>query len=235
MNLNLQNKIALVTGGSRGLGKAICLALAAEGAKVAVNYSRDQEKALQVAAQIKDKFRTKAVAVQADVSMSAQVDKMFKQVEKLLGPVDILINNAGIWLHAYVKDMTEEQWDTTVGINFKGPFLTCRHAVRNWLETGRAGRIVNITSQAAFHGSTTGHAHYAASKAGLVTFTKSLAREVAENGICVNALSPGMMVTDMASESLKNNMQKYLERIPLRQRQLLHTRNCAVMTSKIFG
>jgi 3-oxoacyl-[acyl-carrier protein] reductase len=111
--------------------------------------------------------------------------------------------------------MPEEQWDSTIDINMKGPFLTCRWAVQKWLKTGRTGRIVNISSQAAFYGSTTGHAHYAASKAGLVTFTKSLAREVASNGICVNAVSPGFMATEMAQDEFRKNKEQYLKRIPL--------------------
>ena len=215
MDLHIKGKVALVTGGSRGLGRAICLGLAAEGVKVAVNYQSNTAKAEQVVEEIKNKYKTEAIAVQADVSKSEQVRQMFEQTEETLGPLDILVNNAGIWPTAYVKDMSEEQWDSTIDINMKGPFLTCRRAVQRWLETGRTGRIVNISSQAAFYGSTTGHAHYAASKAGLVTFTKSLAREVAAQGICVNAVSPGFMTTDMARDELRKNKEQYLKRIPL--------------------
>jgi 3-oxoacyl-[acyl-carrier protein] reductase len=113
--------------------------------------------------------------------------------------------------------MTEEQWNTTLAVNLTGPFLTCREAVRRWLAAGRRGRIVNVVSQAAFHGSTSGHAHYAASKAGVVTFTVSLAREVAPHGIHVNAVAPGMMSTEMAREALEKDQDRYIERIPLRR------------------
>lgn len=215
MDLHIKDKVALVTGGSRGLGRAICMGLAAEGVKVAVNYQSNTAKAEQVVEEIKTKYKTEVISVQADVSKSGQVRQMFEQNEKTLGPLDILVNNAGIWPTSYVKDMSEEQWDSTIDINMKGPFLTCRRAVQKWLETGRTGRIVNISSQAAFYGSTTGHAHYAASKAGLVTFTKSLAREVAAKGIYVNAVSPGFMSTEMSRDEFGKNKEQYLKRIPL--------------------
>lgn len=215
MDLHIQDKVALVTGGSRGLGRAICIGLAAEGVKVAVNYHSSVTKAEQVVEEIKSKYKTEVIAVQADVSKSGQVRQMFEQTEESLGPLDILVNNAGIWLTAYVADMPEEQWDSTIDTNMKGPFLTCRQAVQKWLKMGRTGRIVNISSQAAFYGSTTGHADYAASKAGLVTFTKSLAREVAAKGIYVNVVSPGFMATDMGRGEFLNNKEKILKRIPL--------------------
>jgi len=213
MDLHLQNKVALVTGGSRGLGRAICLGLAAEGAKVVINYSRTNP--AQLVAEIKANFGVKAVAVRGDVSKAADVRKIFDRVERALGPLDILINNAGSWPTALVRDMTEAEWNATLAINLTGSFLTCREAVRRWLATKRAGRIVNVTSQAAYHGSTTGHAHYAAAKAGLATFTISLAREMATHGIAVNAVAPGFMQTDMAADALKKNWAKYRERIPL--------------------
>lgn len=155
--------------------------------------------------------------VAGDVSQALDVAEMFRRTEAELGPVDILVNNAGIWPTAYVCDMSEADWRRTMDVNLLGPFLTCREAVRRWLGAGRPGRIVNITSQAAFHGSTTGHAHYAASKAGLVTFSISLAREVAPNGIHVNCVAPGMMATEMAREALEKGQQDYLKRIPLRR------------------
>lgn len=142
---------------------------------------------------------------------------MISLTEAALGPLDILVNNAGVWPTAFVKDMAEEEWNTTLAVNLTGTFLTCREVVRRWLASGRRGSIVNITSQAAFHGSTTGHAHYAASKAGVVAFTVSLAREVAPQGIRVNAVAPGMMATEMAREALEKGRDDYLKRIPLRR------------------
>jgi 3-oxoacyl-[acyl-carrier protein] reductase len=165
--------------------------------------------------QIESTYGTRALAAPGDVSSSEGVEGVFHLAEAAFGMFDILINNAAIWPTAYVKDMTEEEWNRTFAINLTGPFLTCREAVRRWLAAGRTGRIVNVSSQAAFHGSTTGHAHYASSKAGLVAFTVSLAREVARNGIHVNAVAPGMMVTDMAHDALAEDEQRYIDRTPL--------------------
>jgi len=222
MDLNLRDKVALVTGGSRGLGRAICVALAAEGAKVAVNYYRNREKkvdlrdeAEEVAATIRKDYGISALPVPGDVGHGPDVPAMFDLIEESLGPVDVLVNNAGVWPTAYVAEMDEAEWNATMQVNLTGPFLTCREAVRRWLAAGRTGRIVNVSSQAAFHGSTTGHAHYAASKAGLVNFTVSLAREVARHGIHVNGIAPGYMRTDMARDALEKNEQKCIERIPL--------------------
>ena len=213
MDLSLQNKVALVTGGSRGLGRAICLALAQEGAKVAVNWV--QTDPADLVRQLAELRGNQAVAVRGDVSKPEAVCEVFDRTESEFGPVDILINNASIWPTALVQDMTVEQWAGTLAVNLTGPFLTCREAVRRWLASGRKGRIVNITSQAAYHGATTGHADYAAAKAGLANFTISLAREVARHGIAVNSVAPGFMETDMIAEAWKQNRTKYLERIPL--------------------
>ncbi|MFV1965518.1 MAG: SDR family NAD(P)-dependent oxidoreductase [Pirellulaceae bacterium] len=217
MDLNLKNKVALVTGGSRGLGRAICLGLAAEGAQVAINYRRDQQGAAELADAIRTTHPAEAFPLQGDVSKMKEVVRMFDECETQLGPIDVLVNNAGIWPTAYVHEMEEEDWDQTLAINLRGPFLMCREAVRRWMSTERGGRIVNISSPAAFLGSTTGHAHYAASKAGLVSFTVSLAREVAPHGIFANAVAPGMMRTDMARDALEKNEQHYIDRIPLRR------------------
>jgi 3-oxoacyl-[acyl-carrier protein] reductase len=224
MDLNLRDKVALITGGSRGLGRAITLGLAAEGAKVAINYYRDLDRgidlvgeAAELAKVIRAAHGVEALPVPGNVAKSSEVDAMFRTAESALGPIDILVNNAGVWPTAYVKDMTEQEWSDTIAVNLTGTFLTCREAVGRWLDRKTTGRIVNITSQAAFHGSTTGHAHYAASKAGVVTFSVSLAREVAPQGIQVNCVAPGMMATEMAREALDKGIEKYLERIPLRR------------------
>lgn len=215
MDLELKNKVAIVTGGSRGLGRAICLALAAEGAHVAVNYCHHKDAAEQLARRIADEHDVKALPIVGDVSKGDDVRRLFELTQDELGPVDILVNNAAAWPTACVKDMSREHWNQTMALNLTAPFLTCREAVRRWLDAGRTGRIVNIISQAAFHGSTTGHADYAASKAALVSFTIALAREVAARGIAVNAVSPGFMNTDMVREALAKNRKRYIERIPL--------------------
>lgn len=213
MDLQLKSKVALVTGGTRGLGRAICLALAREGAHVAVNSVRSDPGPL--VAQLQDGFGVNAVAVRGDVSQSEAVHALFDRAEQALGPLDVLINNAGVWPTAFVQDMTDEQWAATLAVNLTAPFLACREAVRRWLATKRQGRIVNITSQAAYSGATTGHAHYAAAKAGLANFTISLAREMAPHGIHVNAVAPGFMETDMAAGALRQDRARYLQRIPL--------------------
>lgn len=213
MELGLKNKVALVTGGSRGLGRAICLGLAEEGAKLAVNSVRTD--AEPFVAELRRRFGIETVAIRADVSKTDAVREAFDRTERELGPVDIVINNAGTWPIAFVKDMTDEEWNSTLAVNLTAAFLTCREAVRRWLANARQGRIVNITSQAAYHGTTTGHAHYAAAKAGLANFTISLAREMAPHGILVNAVAPGFMQTDMAAEALRKNWERYRQRIPL--------------------
>ena len=215
MDLQLTDKVAVVTGGSRGLGRAICLALAREGARPAINFRSRRDEALALAAEIRATCDIEALTVQADVAEHVEVVRLFDTVEDRWGPIDVLVNNAGVWPQAFVKDMDERQWDDTLRVNLKGPFLTCRELVRRWLAKGRSGRIVNIVSPAAFLGATTGHADYAAAKAGVVAFTVSLAREVAAQGIFVNAVAPGMMQTDMAHDALAANLEHYLRRIPL--------------------
>jgi 3-oxoacyl-[acyl-carrier protein] reductase len=215
MDLNLKDKIALVTGGSRSLGKEICISLAAEGAKVAVNYRRNPELAKELAEHIKTTYGTQAVPALADVSKEADVIAVFDQIEKDLGQIDILINNAAVCPTCPVHEMSEQVWKKTIDVNLNGTFLTSREFVKRLLQKKRKGRIVNIVSQAAFRGSTTGHAPYDASKGGIVSFTIALAREVAKKGICVNAVAPGIIRTDMMAPALAQNEQKYLNRIPL--------------------
>jgi 3-oxoacyl-[acyl-carrier protein] reductase len=222
MDLNLRDKVALVTGGSRGLGRAIVQGLAAEGAKVAIHYYHNQEKGIDLAGEAAElgQLVTAAhgvptVTVGGDMGVYDDILAIFRRVEAALGPIDILVNNAGIWPTAALKDMTLEQWNTTLNVNLTGTFVACREAVRGWLAAQRSGRIVNIVSQAAFRGATTGHAHYAAAKAGVVALTVSLAREVARQAIHVNAVAPGMVSTDMARDALETNLPAYLERIPL--------------------
>jgi len=222
MDLNLKDNVALVTGGSSGLGKAISLGLAEEGAKVAVNYYRNDEKnvdfvedADKVVQQIKDNYGIEALSVGCDISIESDVMSMFDEVEKKLGPVDILVNNAALCPTCKVHEMSERMWSETVQTNLTGTFFTSKQLVKRLLESERQGKIVNIVSQAAFRGSTTGHAPYDASKGGIVSFTIALAREVAQKGINVNAVAPGMIRTEMVAKVLEANEQKYLDRIPL--------------------
>ena len=215
MELNLKNKVVLVTGGSRGIGKAICYAFAAEGAKVAVNYVRNREMAEEVAIGIKQKYKVMALAVKADMSDEQEVNSMFSITEKELGPVDVLVNNAAYCPSGPITSYTSEEWDKTFAINVRGMFVASREMIGKWTKKGTKGTIVNIASQAAFRGSTTGHLPYDSSKGAMVSFTVGLAREVARQGIRVNAVAPGLVRTEMVAETWEKKKAKYLERIPL--------------------
>ncbi|WHY75080.1 3-oxoacyl-ACP reductase family protein [Fictibacillus enclensis] len=214
MELNLNGKTAIVTGGSRGVGRAITLALAQEGAHVVVNYNNSQSAAEETVNQIKQTGGS-AIAVQANLDNPEECRKLIEAAKESFGDVDILVNNAGIWPKNWVKDISLEEWNHTMQVNLTSVFLTCQTFVQMLSEEKRKGKILNITSQAAFHGSTTGHSHYAASKAGVVSFTVSLAREVAGQGINVNALALGIVETDMIGDALQKNKDYYVNRIPL--------------------
>lgn len=215
MDLNLKDKVALVTGGSRGLGRGMCLSLAEEGVKVAVNYVRSKDKTEAVVEEIRAKYDVDALAVGGDVAKEADVLEMFRLTAERFSQIDILVNNAALCPTCRVKDMSLEEWSRTIEVNLTGTFLASREFVKRCVAAGRPGRIVNIASQAAFRASTTGHAPYDASKGGIVSFTIALAREVAQKGIGVNAVAPGLVLTEMVAKVLKENEQKYLNRIPL--------------------
>lgn len=218
MDYQISGKAAIVTGAG-GLGAAIAEKLMAEGCSVMVADIQPQEKFEGWLESINAQYPARACYLRTDVSNEEQVGRLFDEALRCLGRVDIVINNAGIWPTAYVKEMTAEAFRRTLDINLIGPFLLCKRMLNHCLEHGVKGKIVNLVSQAAFGGSTSGHAHYAASKAGLVGFTISLAREAAPYGINVNAVAPGIMETPMIAETLKDpeRKQKYLERIPLRR------------------
>jgi len=215
MDLGLAGKVALVTGGGQGFGKTVCHALGAEGCRIVVNYPPGFEGAEEVAAQIRRTHGVEAIAVQGDVSVEADIVHLFDEAEKAFSGVDVLVNNAGICPPCPVQDMPEETWNDTIRINLTGTFLASREMVRRLIARGRRGRIINIASPAAFIGSATGKAHYSASKAGVVAFTVSLAREVASKGILVNAVAPGMMKTEMVAETLRVDADRYAKSIPL--------------------
>lgn len=210
MDYGLKGKRALVTGAADGCGKAIALLLAKEGAQVTLHDLAVKEDALKQNAEL---CGNNAAYLTADLSKEEEVEALFSNA----GSLDILVNNAGIWPSAYVSEMTAEAFRRTLDINLIAPFILCRNFVNQCKAEGKKGKIVNMTSQAAFHGSTSGHAHYAASKAALVTFTVSLAREVAPLGINVNCVAPGMMRTPMNKDALAERENSYLQRIPLRR------------------
>lgn len=217
MDLHLHNKVALVTGATRGLGKAIALSLAAEGASIAINYRREPEVAQALAAEASQRFGVRALAVMGDVSSEPDVAAMYDQIQRELGMVEILVNNAAYCPTAPVAELSLETWEQTFRVNMTGTFLCCKHMVQRLLAANRAGKIVNISSQAAFRGSQSGHAPYDASKGSIISFTISLARELAGKGFNVNCVAPGMMLTEMVLEKVTRNYEKYIERIPLRR------------------
>jgi len=203
---DLTGKKALVTGASRGIGQGIALALAQQGADVAVNYRSSGEQAEAVVAEVK-KIGRDSFSVQADVSKKEEVEKMVKEVVNRFGKVDILVNNAGIAIFKSFDELAEEDWDQTLAVNLKSQFL-CAKAVVPIMEKQEWGRIINIASIAS-GGVGVGFlnlAHYCASKGGVVAFTEELALELSPRGITVNAIGPGVIDTEMTT-SLKNDPQ----------------------------
>jgi 3-oxoacyl-[acyl-carrier protein] reductase len=186
--------VALVTGASRGIGRAIALQLAADGFAVAVNFASSSEKADAVVAEIQASGGS-GVAIQADVSDPEAVASLFSTVSDELGPVSVLVNNAGITDDGLVLRMSTDQWDRVVGTNLRSVFLCTKEALRSMLRA-RSGRIINISSVAGIAGNP-GQGNYAAAKAGVIGFTKSVAKEVGSRGITVNAIAPGFILTDM--------------------------------------
>jgi 3-oxoacyl-[acyl-carrier protein] reductase len=191
---DLSNHVALVTGGARGIGAAIALALAKTGAAVAVNYRERADAAEAVVAKIKA-MGGRAMAVAADVSQSAAVAAMVEQIANALGPIDILINNAGIAIVRGVDDLTEAEFDRTIAVNLKSAFL-CTQAVLPAMRARKWGRIVNITSGAARGAGAIG-VHYNASKAGMEGLTRGYAARLVKEGITVNAVAPSLIETDV--------------------------------------
>ncbi|MDF2813833.1 MAG: 3-oxoacyl-ACP reductase [Paenibacillus sp.] len=211
-NQNLQGKIALVTGASRGIGRAIAISLAEAGADVAVNYAGSEKAADEVVAIIEGLGR-RAFKVQADVSSSAQVEEMVKTVLARFERLDILVNNAGITRDNLIMRMKEEEFDQVINTNLKGVF-NCIKAVTRPMMKQRSGRIINISSVVGVLGNA-GQANYVAAKAGVIGLTKSTARELASRNITVNAVAPGYIETDMTDKLSQEMQQQLLQQIPL--------------------
>ena len=208
----LSGKVALVTGGSRGIGAGVALALGDSGAKVVVNYVLQKKKADEIVDRIQ-KNSGEAVSFQADVSDMGQVDSMLDFVNSRYGGVDILINNAGIHQHLTIDKLRFEDWDRVITVNMDSAFLLTKGVLPCMKERGW-GRIVNISSLSGFAG-TTVECHYASSKAGLIGFTKAIALEVASFGVTVNAISPGSVETDMLNVTTEEERQRRIAPIPV--------------------
>ena len=208
----LKDKVALVTGASRGIGRAIALRLAEEGCKVVVNYNRSAEAAEDVVAQIKANGG-EAVAIQADVSDFKEAQRLVKEATAAFGRIDILVNNAGTTRDNLLALMKEAEWDTVINTNLKSCYNVTKAALRGMMRQ-RSGRIINITSISGITG-LPGQTNYSASKAGIIGFTKALAKEVASRNILVNAVAPGYVPTAL-TEVLPEEMKKYfVDMIPL--------------------
>jgi 3-oxoacyl-[acyl-carrier protein] reductase len=204
---SLDGKVALVTGGSRGIGAAISRELAKAGAKVALNYRAGQEAADEVAGEIG------GLAVRADVSKPEEVQALIERVEGGLGDIDALVNNAGVTRDTLIARMTDDDWQTVIDTNLRGTFNTSRAVSRKMLRR-RAGSIVNLSSVVGVHGNP-GQANYAASKAGIIGLTKALARELGSRGVRVNAIAPGYISTELTDVLNDEQRGLILQNTPL--------------------
>jgi 3-oxoacyl-[acyl-carrier protein] reductase len=203
----LQDKVAIVTGASRGIGKAIALSLAAEGASVAVNYANSSTAAEAVVAEIMA-MGGQAIALQADVSQPEAVESFVKAVMEKWGKIDVLVNNAGITKDTLLLRMGLEEWQAVINLNLTGVFL-CTKAISKIMLKQKSGRIINIASVAGQMGNP-GQANYSAAKAGVIGFTKTVAKEMAPRGITVNAVAPGFIATDMTEDLKADDILKFI-------------------------
>jgi len=212
MQLNLKDKVALVTGGARGIGRAIATSLATSGATVIVNYKGNQAAADEVVQAIAADDG-QALAIQADISQSAEVDRLFKAVIERYSKIDILVNNAGITRDTLLLRMKEDDFNAVIDTNLGGVFLCTKAALRP-MTKARSGRIINITSVVGLIGNA-GQSNYAAAKAGLIGFSKSVALENANKGVTCNVIAPGYIRTDMVAAMPEAVLQKIVAQIPV--------------------
>ncbi|MEK7867060.1 MAG: 3-oxoacyl-[acyl-carrier-protein] reductase [Planctomycetota bacterium] len=211
MDLKLENKACIVTGASRGIGREIALALGSEKARVACVATN--EALLAETAKAVQERGGQALAIVADVSSAADADRVIAETQKAYGAIDLLVNNAGVTRDNLLLRMKDEEWDRVMAVNLKGAFLLTRAVARPMLRQ-RSGKIVNITSVVGMTGNA-GQANYAASKAGLIALTKSVAKELASRGICVNAIAPGLVDTDMVKAMDAKARETITQAIPL--------------------
>jgi 3-oxoacyl-[acyl-carrier protein] reductase len=212
--IDLSGKAALVTGGSRGIGRACCEMLARAGARVAVNYRLERPGAESLVRQLAE-TGAEAFALAADVAVPSEAEMLVEETLERFGRLDVLVNNAGIWKGAPIEEISDGEWAEMIGINLGGVFQVIRAAVPGMKRTG--GRIVNIASTAGQRGESL-HSHYAATKGAIIALTKSLAAELAPSGILTNCVAPGWVATDMTREALEGPARdEILATIPLRR------------------
>ncbi len=214
--MRLEDKIALVTGSSRGVGRAVALAYGKEGANVVVNYTSNEKAANEVVEAIQSAGR-KAIAVKADVAQKSEAEHLVVTAIETFGRLDILVNNAGFTRPAMMIKMEEHQWDQVVDIHLKGAFL-CSQAAGRQMKEQKSGKIINVTSVAGLVG-TVGQINYSAAKGGVISMTKSIARELARYNVCANVISLGIVATDMTEKIRSDEKLKeiYLNRILLKR------------------
>ena len=214
--MRLKDKIALVTGSSRGVGRAVALAYGREGAKVVVNYTSNEKAAIEVVEAI-EKMDSQAIAIKADVANKADAERLVQAGIDEFGGLDILVNNAGFGRPAMMLKMEEDQWDQVVDIHLKGVFLCSQAAGRQMKEQNR-GKIINVSSVAGLVG-TVGQINYSAAKGGVISMTKSMARELARYKVCVNVISLGIVATDMTEKIRTDEKLReiYMNRILLKR------------------
>jgi 3-oxoacyl-[acyl-carrier protein] reductase len=214
--MNLEGKVALVTGSSRGVGRAVALGFAQKGARVVVNYTSNQGAADEVVAEI-ESMQSSAIAVKADVALKSDVEMLVGKAKETFGRLDILVNNAGFTRPAMMVKMEEDQWDQVVDIHLKGAFL-CSQAAGKLMKEQKSGKIINVTSVAGLVG-TVGQINYSAAKGGVISMTKSIAREMARYNVCANVISLGIVATDMTEKIRTDEKLKeiYMNRILLKR------------------
>ena len=210
--MQLKEKTAIVTGGARGIGKSIAMTLAAAGANIVINYTRSSKEAEEVVEEAK-KLGVSALALKADVSKNDEIENLVKEVLNQFGSIDILVNNAGITRDNLLIRMSEEDFQAVIDINLKGAFLCTKHVSKVMMKQ-RTGKIINIASVVGVMGNA-GQSNYAASKAGLIGFTKSIAKELAKRNINVNAVAPGYIETDMTASLPEKVREAFMINIPM--------------------
>ncbi len=212
--MQLKGKTAIITGGSRGIGREIAIRLAKAGANIVVNYTNNSEAAKKVVSEAEE-LGVEAMSVKADVSKDEEVESLVKQVLKRFDSIDILVNNAGITRDGLIIRMSEKDFDDVININLKGAFHCTKHISKVMIKQ-RSGKIINISSVVGIIGNA-GQSNYSAAKAGLIGFTKSIARELASRNINVNAVAPGFIETDMTFTLSENVKEEMLHSIPLKK------------------
>ncbi len=213
--MRFKDKVAIITGAARGIGRAIAEKLASEGAKVVIADLVSEEEGNQVASEIASKHSTEALYIRTNVTVSGDVEKLFKETVEKFGKVDILVNNAGITRDTLILRMKEEDWDAVINVNLKGVFLCTKEAVK-YMMKARYGRIINISSVVGLMGNA-GQANYSASKAGVIGLTKSVAKEVASRGVTVNAVAPGFIKTAMTDKLPEEIKKSYIDATPIKR------------------